>query len=69
MLLKVKVNKENKHCYHVKCNKGILELNDLAPCELEDWVEDNIKTNADIKKVRKVLLKRAFITDITQRIL
>jgi hypothetical protein len=69
MSLKVKASTEAKHCHHVKCDKDILELNDLDPCGLEDWVEDNIKANADIKKVLKVLLKKAFITDMTQRIL
>lgn len=69
MSLKVKVSKEVKHCHHVNCDKDILELNDLTPCELEDWVEDNIKTNIDIKKVLKILLKKAFMNETTQRML
>lgn len=50
---------KNKH--NIKNDIDINEIEGLSPNEIDSWVDSNVTSVADIRKVLKILLKREFI--------
>lgn len=61
MPLNVIASDDAKNKHNVKNDIDINEIEGLSPSEIDSWVELNVTSFVDVRKVVKILLKREFI--------
>ena len=61
MPLNIVASQDAKNKHQVANDIDINELIGLTPNEIDVWVESNITSFVDVRKVVKILLKREFI--------
>ena len=61
MSINVVPDEATLNLHKVKTNIDIIELEGLNPEEIDLWVEQNVTSFVDVRKVVKVLLKRELL--------
>lgn len=63
MPINSKASTEAKNAKAVSLDPDIMALEGMSPLELDAWVEANITSFVEVRKVVKALLKKSFIQE------